>query len=366
MENTNPTIGIIDETLRDGEQQAFINFSSKQKIELAKSIFKLGVDFITLMPVINKEDLETAKEISTLGKVICLTPCNEESIETSLQVSKYILLFQGVSDFLMKHRHKTDDLSIARVKNTQNIIKCLKKAQSLGAEIHFGLEDASRADAAYLNEIMEAVNPYISAVCIPDSVGIMKPEEITELISFIKTKTIHPIVIHTHNDLGLADQNAVAGVEAGATYISGTFTGIGERAGNMNLGNVIRLLVSKGYTFNINMDEIIPLEKNVEGAAKKQPAKPYSDEAFFHESGIHAHALLSGNLMAYNGVNPELLGKKHHVIFGKKSGISNFKFYLGDKFSDEIYRDFLNIIKKKSIEENRSFTFDEVRKFLGI
>jgi benzylmalate synthase len=357
---------IIDETLRDGEQQAGINFSYEQKLDLASKIFDAGVDFITLMPVISDEEYLVSKQISEKGKVLCLTPCNESFIETSLSVSKYILLFQGVSDFLMKHRHKTEDVYLARKNNNKLILSCLEKSVSKNAEVHFGLEDASRANRQYLKEVLNLINPFVSLIYIADSVGVMKPEEIKDLVLFIKQNTNHPLVIHTHNDIGLADENAVAAVEAGCVGLSGTFTGIGERAGNMNIFNVVKKLKDIGFVSELDFSKINEIEESVIKFAQRVPAEPFSDEAFWHESGIHAHALLSKNPVAYNGVDPDSVGKKHVILFGKKSGISNFKFYLGDKYSDDQYRDFLKIIKDKSIKENKTFTFDETKSILNI
>lgn len=360
------TIRIIDETLRDGEQQPYINFSKENKLELAKMIFGAGVDYITLMPISSEYEFEVAEEISKNGPVLCLTPCIRASITKSLEISKDILLYQAVSDDLITHRHKTKDVKKARMKNLENIMDCVKFANELSARVRFGLEDVSRAKHDYIKEVISAIEPYVSHICIADSVGILNPDKTRDLVKFIKTHTKHPVIIHTHNDLGFADENAIAAVEMGAEYISGTFTGIGERAGNMNLGNVISRLHEKDFKVEIDVEKIDTINKKVFDYACRPPSLPSSESSFWHESGFHAHAFLSKDPMAYCGIDPYPLGFEHKIFFGKKSGIANFKYYLGDTYSDIEYREFLTKIKDLSIKNNRTYTFEEVCQILDV
>jgi isopropylmalate/homocitrate/citramalate synthase len=359
-------IKIADETLRDGEQQPYINFSKDQKISLAKDIFNSGVDYITLMPVSSDFEFRLAKEISEIGPVLCLTPCREEDIIKSLEISNNILLYQAVSDALLMHRNKGKSLEEARKSNLEKIIDSVTSAAKQGATIQFGLEDVTRADLNYVKTVLNAIEDYVCNICIADSVGASKPEEIKKLVAFVKSNTAHPISIHTHNDLGLADENAIAAVEAGADYISGTFTGIGERAGNMNLGNVITMLEKRGYKVRVSSEDAGVLDKKVYEYAKRAASLPNTEETFWHESGMHAHAFLNGDPLAYSAVNPADLGFEHKILFGKKSGISNFKYYLGDRYSDSEYRAFLAKIKELSIQNQKTYTFREVCEILGI
>ncbi len=358
---------VLDNTLRDGEQQPLINFNKKQKIILAKAIRAVGVDFIDLMPIANKQEQEIVKELSNMPLVLS-TPLRDEAIDLSLSLKKNILVFQAVSDILLKKRYKKGPLDEIKKENIRRFRSLLRKIKKINKKIKlFAVgEDSSRAEMDYLLRLANSISEYIDGFFIADSVGYLIPEKVEELIKKLRKKCACPIGIHAHNDLGLADENTIRAVLAGAKIISGTFTGIGERAGNANLGNVLFKLRDIGIELRqIKYEKIKEVEALVRKYAKRGPAKPFSKEAFYVESGIHVHALLN-DPRGYSLIDPKLLGYEYKVFFSKKSGISNFKWYLGNKYSDEEYSDFRDKIKEISIKKNKSFTFEEVKKILNI
>jgi benzylmalate synthase len=161
--------------------------------------------------------------------------------------------------------------------------------------------------------------------------------------------------------------NTVSAIKAGASIIHGTFTGIGERAGNANLGNVLNILKKDGIIFDqINYGLIPDIENKILEYAKRGPAAPFSEEAFYHESGIHAHAIHNGSARAYCAFDPELLGHKHRIIFGKQSGVSNFAYYLGDLFPHEKLSEFRDKLKPIAARTNRSYFFENAMKLLKL
>lgn len=359
---------IIDQTLRDGEQQALVNFSQSQKVDLANLSNEIGADYIDLMPISNHAEWETVNTAINLPLLLS-TPLDQKAIEVSLGLKKDLVLFQAVSDILLPIRYKKD-IKAARKENIEifkDKIKYLRKTAGDKIKIFVAGEDSSRANFEYLVEFLKSIEKFADGYIISDSVGYLIPEKTKELTESLIKKTKLRIGIHAHNDLGLADRNTIAAVLAGADIVSGTFTGIGERAGNANLGNILRTLKSE-YSFDfpqINFEKISEMENLVYRYCGKCPAAPFSRESFYIESGIHVHAILNSP-SAYSIIDPKLLGYEHTVFFGKKSGISNFKYYFKKKFTDEQLKSFRDIIKDESIKHNRSYALDEVKNILHL
>jgi len=359
---------IVDTTLRDGEQQALINFNKEQKLELAEIIKNIGVDFIDLMPISNYLETEVCESLQKYPLLLS-TPLTDEAIGLSSRFNQNIVFFQAVSDDLLKIRNNqatVEDVRRYNIERFKEILPKIKEKTQGKIKIFIAGEDSSRANLDYLISFIKSVQEYIDGFFFCDSIGYLISDKTTEIISKIKKEITCMLGIHTHNDLGFADKNTVEAVLAGADIISGTFTGIGERAGNANLGNVVKILREKGIILdNINYSLVEKAEKLVYKFAKRKPAKPFSKEAFYVETGMHVNALLDSPV-GYSLFNPALLGFEHEVFFGKKCGISNFRWYFKDKFSDEDYATFRDKIKKVSIEKNKSFSFNEAKKILNI
>ncbi|XP_022735709.1 2-isopropylmalate synthase 2, chloroplastic-like isoform X2 [Durio zibethinus] len=307
-------VRIFDTTLRDGEQSPGATLTSKEKLDIARQLAKLGVDIIEAgFPAASKDDFEAVKAIAKeVGNavdekgyvpVICgLSRCNEKDIETAWEAVKYakrprIHTFIATSGIHLEYKlrkSKEEVLDIART--------MVRFARNLGCkDVEFSPEDAGRSDRDFLYEILgEVIKAGATTLNIPDTVGITMPSEFGQLIADIKANTpgIENAIISTHcqNDLGLSTANTLAGACAGARQVEVTINGIGERAGNASLEEVVMALKCRGehvlgglYT-GINTRHIVMASKMVEDytGLHVQPHKAIvGANAFAHESGIH-------------------------------------------------------------------------------
>jgi benzylmalate synthase len=361
-------IKVFDTTLRDGEQQACINFSQKQKLEIVAMLSDMGMDYIELMPCQNNMELNTVKKIIERNIPLTLvTPLKDIFLEQSMSLNSRIVLFQGVSDDLLSVRYSSSNINKVREKNINNFVESLKKIRDekgCNIEIFIAGEDSVNADKGYLAKLLKAIDPYIDAFIICDSKGTSNPAEISDLVSFVKLNTDVDIGIHTHNDLGNANANAVEAIKSGASILNGTITGIGERAGNCNIRKVLEELKEDGIIAeNLNYDMLDEVESLVYKHAKRSASVPHSPQAFWHETGVHVNALLSDISKGYNAVDPKTLGLEHKVFFGKKSGVSNFKYFFRDH-DTKILEKLRDTIKEHSIINNKSYTFEEVMEII--
>ena len=301
----------------------------------------------------------------------------DRSIECGVET---IILFNAVSDRLLWLRdvdfrdcvlNKNIELSIInliRQKVLDKIINNLKYAYSKGLKISFAAEDASRADFDFLVECITKFQPYVDHFILCDTVGILDPEDtklwIRNLVDFTNNKT--SLTVHFHNDRGLALENTIQAILAGATGISGTFGGIGERAGNVAIEQVLNgLKLRYGWEVaGINYDAFAGVIDYLSSQEFKANT-PYSPESLRYETGIHVESLLRDRDSYY------LFGKHEPEIwFGKFSGASNFK-YLCEKILKsprlpEDYRNFREKIKQISIKEKRSFSAKEIIDILNL
>jgi isopropylmalate/homocitrate/citramalate synthase len=354
---------VFDETLRDGEQQPGIVFSAGEKMELAGLIHDAGASFIDVMPFSSRQDEDIARKLSGKGiNIVPATMVHESFVDHSIDCGvKGVILFSPLSDRLLKVRGKSHK------ENLDDCLRVIRYAEKQGLEVHFAAEDASRAHSDYLSKFVEAATPFLHHFLVCDTVGCLMPEKAHELIGFTKKHADKNCLIgvHFHNDLGLAMENSVQGILAGAQVLSGTFTGIGERAGNADLLRTLAELKrehgmkAKGIDYSL----LDGLCTKVRAFAGKGPAKPLTKQAFHHESGIHVSALLKDPL-SYCVTRPEHLGLKHEVFFGRGSGTSNFEWLYGKKFSEKDYALMRDKTKELSLKHRKTFTGKEVRKLL--
>ncbi|KAG6730903.1 hypothetical protein I3842_01G103100 [Carya illinoinensis] len=307
-------VRIFDTTLRDGEQSPGASLTSKEKLDIARQLSKLGVDIIEAgFPVSSTDDFEAVKTIAKeVGNavdkdgyvpVICgFARCNEKDIRTAWEALKYakrprIHTFIATSAIHMEYKLRKTKAMVVEIARSM-----VKFARSLGCEdVEFGAEDAGRSDREFLYEILgEVIRAGATTINIADTVGINEPSEFGKLIADIKSNTpgIENVIIsiHCQNDLGLSTANTVAGACAGARQLEVTINGIGERAGNASLEEVVMTLKCHGevlfgglYT-GINPRHIYITSKMVEEytGMHVQPHKAIvGANAFAHESGIH-------------------------------------------------------------------------------
>lgn len=377
---------ISDETLRDGEQQVGLIFNEETKRTLAHLINQTGVHQIALMPAIHETEERLVKRLVAEGlgsKVASSTMMDKEFIDQSQACGvEQIILFYAVSDRLLFLRNpevchnpsfngKTvDDMPKAVIhKLRQNlidkVIKNLHYATEIGLKVCFAAEDASRADFDFLVECICTFRPYIEHFLLCDTVGVLSPEKTAVWIHDLLLHTEYSsLVVHFHNDLGLALENTIQAVLAGASGISGTFAGIGERAGNVALEQVLNgLRVRFGIEVEgIDYDALVKVTDYLEQLGVRANP-PYSKQAQRHESGSHVHSILRdrNSYCIFPYQEPE-------IWFGKFSGVSNFRYlfeqHLQQPLSQEQYEQIRSIIKTISIQEKRSFSSEEILNLL--
>ncbi|EEF31840.1 2-isopropylmalate synthase 2, chloroplastic [Ricinus communis] len=343
-------VRIFDTTLRDGEQSPGATLTSKEKLDIARQLSKLGVDIIEAgFPAASKDDFEAVKTIAKeVGNavdedgyvpVICgLSRCNEKDIRTAWEAVKYakrprIHTFIATSAIHMEYKLRKSKEEVVEIARSM-----VKFARSLGCDdVEFSPEDAGRSDREFLYHILgEVIKAGATTLNIPDTVGITLPSEFGQLIADIKANTpgIDKVIISTHcqNDLGLSTANTLAGAYAGARQVEVTINGIGERAGNASLEEVVMAIKCRGehilgglYT-GINPRQITMASKMVEEytGLHLQPHKAIvGANAFAHESGIHQDGMLK-HKGTYEIISPEDIGLERSndagIVLGKLSG----------------------------------------------
>ncbi len=339
---TQDTVLIFDTTLRDGEQSPGATLSSAEKLEVARQLARLGVDIIEAgFPAASPDDLAAvqriAREVGTAdGPVICgLARAVETDIRTCWEGVKdaanpRIHTFLGTSDIHLKYQ-----MGMTKEQALEAIRKAVTLASSLCDDVEFSPMDAGRTDPEFLVQVCTlAVECGATTLNIPDTVGYVTPEEWGEVISNLIAETPGAgpgsgVVwsVHCHNDLGLATANTLAGIQAGARQAEVTINGIGERAGNTSLEEVVMALHTRPQFYhlntNINTREIIKSSRmvsNYTGIHVQANKAIVGGNAFAHEAGIHQDGVLKHN-STYEIMTPETIGlAQSRLVLGKHSG----------------------------------------------
>jgi 2-isopropylmalate synthase len=305
---------IFDTTLRDGEQTPGISFTLQEKITIAQQLEKLGVDIIEAgMPVVSKGDYEACKQISKLGlkcEIIGLARADRLDIDKVIECDmNSIHVFIATSDL-----HLKDKLKMTREEVLSAITHEVEYAKAHFSTVEFSAEDATRTSLDYLIQANKAaVEAGATRINIPDTVGTITPPGYAYIIHTLREvlpKSVR-ISCHCHNDFGLATANTLAGIEQGAAQAHTTIIGIGERAGNASMEEVVMSLYALyGMKTNINYKYIFETAKLVEQITNLRIPVNYplvGGNAFRHESGIHAHAVIM-NPRTYEPIGPDLIG----------------------------------------------------------
>ena len=365
---------IFDTTLRDGEQVPGCKLNTTEKVDLAQQLEDLGVDIIEAgFPVSSPGDFESVNQISKIIKnaTVCgLTRAVQKDIEVAaaaLKPAKRPRIHTGIgtSDYHIKGKfNSTREDILARA------VQCVKWARNHTDDVEFYAEDAGRTDNEYLARVIEAVIAAgATTVNIPDTTGYCLPSQYGEKIAFLinNVSNIDKAVIscHCHNDLGLATANSIAGVMNGARQIECTINGLGERAGNTSLEEVVMILKQhKDLNFftSINAQKLNPMSRLVSDTMRMpvQPNKAIvGANAFSHSSGIHQDGFLK-DALTYEIINPEEVGAEgSKIVLTARSGRSALahRFQkIGYEFNrndvDVLYERFLQVAdKKKEVEE---------------
>lgn len=327
-------VEIFDTTLRDGEQTPGVSLTPQEKLEIARQLDRLGVDAIEAgFPVASQGELEAVKLIVREGlksEVYGLARVNKNDIDAVISSgASNIHLFIATSDI-----HLTYKLKLSREQVLEKAIDGVEYAKAHGLKVEFSAEDATRSDIEYLKKVYKSVvDAGAERINVPDTVGVMTPTKISQIINEVKTVVNVPISVHCHNDFGLAVANSLAAVEAGARRVHVTVNGIGERAGNAALEEVVMALHSLyNRKTRINTRLIYETSKLVSQSTGViiQPNKAIVGEnAFAHESGIHTHGVLSMPL-TYEPIDPEIVGRKRLIQAGKHAGTHGIMAKLQD------------------------------------
>ncbi|WP_419701063.1 2-isopropylmalate synthase [Mucilaginibacter sp. NFX135] len=360
---------VFDTTLRDGEQVPGCQLTTPEKIEIAKELELLGVDIIEAgFPVSSPGDFNSVVEISKAVKeptVCALTRANKGDIDAAIESLKYakrprIHTGIGSSDMHIKHKFNS-----TREEILERAVEAVKYAKRGVEDIEFYAEDAGRADVEYLAKMVEAVIAAgATVVNIPDTNGYCLPDQYGSKIKFLKenVKNIDKAIIsvHCHNDLGLATANSIAGLQNGARQIEGTINGIGERAGNTSIEEVVMILKTHqvlGLHTQIDSKRFYELSQMIR-TQMRMPVQPnkaiVGANAFAHSSGIHQDGFLKMR-ENYEIIRPEDVGfPSASIVLTARSGRHALKFHLerlGINLSKEelaeAYNNFLTLADAK-------------------
>lgn len=367
-------IFIFDTTLRDGEQVPGCKLNTKEKVEIAIALEDLGVDVIEAgFPVSSPGDFESVVAISKTIKetVICgLSRAVQKDIEVAAQALKWAKRPRIHTGIGTSDHHISTKFNSTREEILQRAVQCVKWARNFTDDVEFYAEDAGRTQNEYLARVIEAVIAAgATTVNIPDTTGYCLPHQYGGKIAFLKNNVsnIDKAIIscHCHNDLGLATANSIEGVIHGARQIECTINGLGERAGNTSLEEVVMILkqhTSLELYSNIKTRQLNPLSKLVSDTMRMpvQPNKAIvGANAFSHSSGIHQDGFLK-NALNYEIINPEEVGaNESKIILTARSGRSALAYRflkLGFRFNrdqvDVLYEEFLKVAdKKKEVDD---------------
>ena len=367
-------IFIFDTTLRDGEQVPGCKLNTKEKLRLALQLEELGVDVIEAgFPISSPGDFESVSEISKIirNATVCgLTRAVQRDIDVAGEALKYakkprIHTGIGTSDFHIKSKFNTTREEILR-----RAVQAVKWARNYTDDVEFFAEDAGRTDNEYLAQVVEAVIAAgATVVNIPDTTGYCLPSQYGEKMAYLMqhVSNIDRAILscHCHNDLGMATANSIAGVISGARQIECTINGLGERAGNTSLEEVVMVLKQHkdlGLYTNIQTQLLNPISRLV-SETMRVPVQPnkaiVGANAFSHSSGIHQDGFLK-NAQTYEIISPEEVGAEgSKIVLTARSGRSALAYRfqkLGYDFTrddiDVLYENFLKVAdRQKEVEE---------------
>ena len=361
---------IFDTTLRDGEQSPGASMNSGEKLRLAYQLEKLGVDVIEAgFPAASEGDLDAVAQIAgrlEKSEVAGLARASREDIDKAWKAIRHaakprIHTFLATSDIHLKYKlNMTRDEVVARA------VDAVKYAKSLTDNVEFSAEDGSRSDRDFLCRVFEAtIAAGATTVNLPDTVGYAVPEEFSDTVRYIidHTPNIGQAVlsVHCHNDLGLATANTIAAIQAGARQAEVTINGIGERAGNTSLEEVVMAVHTRQnfipVTTNIHTEYIHPssrLVSMITGIIVQPNKAIVGANAFAHEAGIHQDGVLK-NPMTYEIMRPETIGlNTNRLVLGKHSGrhalrdrLKDMGYDLADEELNLVFKKFKELADKK-------------------
>lgn len=369
-------VKIFDTTLRDGEQAPGCGMTAEEKLRVAHQLEKLGVDVIEAgFPISSEGDFQSVKIIAETIRgceIAGLCRANYNDIDRGWEAVKgaenpRIHTFIATSDIHLKHKLKKSRDQVLEI-----ISGAVKHARNYTENVEFSCEDATRTDLDYLCKAVDlAVRAGATTINIPDTVGYTVPEEFAYIIRTLKERVAGldniTLSVHCHNDLGLAVANSIAAIREGARQIECTINGLGERAGNASLEEIVMGLKVRNdqnpYITRINTEHLYPTSRIVSQVTgvNVQPNKAIvGANAFAHEAGIHQDGVLKEKI-TYEIMNPQDVGiPSNKLVLGKHSGRHAFKdrledygYYLDDKAFENAFKKF------KDLADKKKYVFDE-------
>src|SRR6476620_889961 len=366
---SNARITVFDTTLRDGEQSPGCSMNVQEKVRLALQLDRLGVDVIEAgFPIASDGDFAAVQSVAAAAPrpvIAALARAAKHDIERAAQALKAavrprIHVFLATSDIHLQHK-----LRISRQQCLEQARDMVRFARSLCNDVEFSPEDATRTDPEFLFQVLEAVIAAgATTLNIPDTVGYTVPSEFGALIQGIRqrVKGIEKAVIstHCHNDLGLAVANSLAAIAAGAGQVECTVNGIGERAGNAALEEIVmaaQVRGALGFRCNVESREIYrtsQLLSYLTGVFPQPNKAIVGRNAFAHEAGIHQHGMLQNGL-TYEIIRPEMVGiPRSTLVLGKHSGrhalerrYQELGYHLEEEELAEVYQNFIALAERK-------------------
>lgn len=363
-------IKIFDTTLRDGEQSPGCSMNLSEKIEMARQLDQLGVDIIEAgFAIASPMDFKSVQAISAAVNdciVASLARCTKGDIDAAWDAVKEakhprIHVFLATSDIHMKYK-----LQMSREEVLDAISEMVSYAKSKCEDVEFSAEDASRSDHAFLAQCYSnAVAAGATTLNVPDTVGYSTPQEMADLITYLRNHVAGientAISVHCHNDLGMAVANSLACVQAGVTQVECTVNGIGERAGNASLEEVVMALKTRrdfyGAETRINTRQIYKSSKllsSITGVPISPSKAIVGANAFAHEAGIHQHGVIA-NAQTYEIMNSADVGiPQNTMVLGKHSGkhalrekLESMGYELTDEELEDVFTRFKELADKK-------------------
>ena len=330
----NRTIHILDTTLRDGEQTPGVSLTTDDKIEIAQQLSKLGVDTIEAgFPSSSEGERRVVKDITKLGltsKICGLSRCTKKDIDAALDCDVDLVhIFIPTSPVQMKYA-----VNMIPEQVLASAVESVEYVKAHGVKCEFSPMDATRTELPFLKQICKATQDAgMDSLNVPDTVGCMIPRTIAELITDLKKDIKVPISIHCHDDFGLAVANSLAAVEAGAQQVHTAINGLGERAGNAALEEVVTTLhVVYKYKTNVNTKLLYSTSRMVaslSGVPVQVNKAIVGENAFSHESGIHTRGVTEQPL-TFEPISPELVGRTRKLVAGKLAGTRGIQAELAD------------------------------------
>ncbi len=371
------SIQIFDTTLRDGEQSPGASMNIEEKLRIAHQLQKLNVDVMEAgFPIASEGDFEAVKKIAQVIKgpqIAGLSRANDKDIDRAWEALKYagergrIHTFIATSDIHMKYKLKMTEEQV-----TEAAVRAVKRAAGYTPNVEFSAEDATRTRLPFLAQVVEAViDAGARVINIPDTVGYTIPTEYFNMIAYLKKNVPNIekaiISVHCHNDLGLAVANSLAAVQAGAGQVECTINGIGERAGNCSLEEVVMALRTRHdilpFATQVETEHIYATSKllsTITGIVVQPNKAVVGANAFAHEAGIHQHGVMMDKT-TYEIMTPESIGlTQNKLVLGKHSGrhafIQRLKELGYDLGKEDIEKAF---VRFKALADQKKEIFDE-------